>query len=120
MAVLYIVGTSTKQTCSSHFCILPNQEIYRRVDKRFLWNEMLLQPLLSVDDTSLHSFLLPIIHGAVFIHKCIMRVKLCLKASWKYRVQSLFEYFDLNASLNSFSMLLFVDLVEAASRKWVG
>ena len=51
------------------------QEAYRRIDKRFLWNEMLLQPFLTVGDDSVHSFVLPVIHGAIFIHKCIMRVR---------------------------------------------
>ena len=49
MAVLYIVGTSTKQTCSSHFCILPNQEIYRRVDKPGLW-----AALVEIDGETWH------------------------------------------------------------------
>ena len=46
------------------------------MDKRFLWNEMLLQPILAAGDESVHAFVLPVIHGAVFLHKCIMRVRI--------------------------------------------
>jgi hypothetical protein len=33
---------------------------------------------LTVDDESVHTFVLPVIHGAVFLHKCIMRVSIGL------------------------------------------
>ncbi len=46
------------------------------MDKRFLWNEVLLRPFLSLGDVpAVHPFTMPIIHGAVFIHRCIMKVR---------------------------------------------
>lgn len=56
-------------------------DIWRRMDKRFLWNENLLSPFLSVgDDQSVHHFIMPVIHGAIFINRCVVKDKAFLWA----------------------------------------
>ena len=45
------------------------------MEKRFLWNEALLRPFLAVgEEAAVYPFLMPVIHGAVFIHRCVMKV----------------------------------------------
>ncbi len=45
------------------------------MDHRFLWNEVLLRPFLAVsEEAAVYPFLMPVIHGAVFIHRCVMKV----------------------------------------------
>ena len=48
-----------------------------RVDPRFVWNESLLAPLLLAAPAhpAVHGFVVPLIHGAVFINKCMINGK---------------------------------------------
>ena len=47
------------------------EESWRRLDRRFIWNFNILQPIHSSSTADqVYKFTLPIIHGAVFIHRC--------------------------------------------------
>jgi len=43
-----------------------------RADLRFVWNESLLSPIVNAcgGQAQVHPFLVPLIHGAVFVNKC--------------------------------------------------
>ncbi len=56
-----------------------NQEslpLLQRADRRFVWNAKLLDPFVNAcagkpgGGDAVHSFLLPVIHGAVFVNRC--------------------------------------------------
>ncbi len=51
--------------------------LLHRCDRRFVWNFTALSEFktLSEEKPGLHSFLIPLIHGAVFINKCMINGK---------------------------------------------
>ena len=53
------------------------KEAWERLDRRFVWNEHLLQPFLDVkaNANDLHAFLTPLVHGAVFIRRVSLNRK---------------------------------------------
>ena len=54
------------------------KEAWDRLDQRFVWNDFSLGPFLDVKPNSndLHAFLMPLVHGAMFIRRCtINRVR---------------------------------------------
>ena len=48
------------------------KEAWDRLDERFVWNAFALSAFLEVkaNSTDLHAFIMPLIHGALFIKKC--------------------------------------------------
>lgn len=48
------------------------KESWDRLDHRFVWNAHALSPFLEIkaNSTDLHAFIMPLIHGAVFIKRC--------------------------------------------------
>ena len=66
MQRLYKQGPLT-QTCASQ-----GKEAWDRLDQRFVWNAYALRPFLEVkaNSTDLHAFIMPIVHGAMFIRRC--------------------------------------------------
>ena len=66
MQRLYKQGPLT-QTCASQ-----GKEAWDRLDERFVWNAYALRPFLEVkaNSTDLHAFIMPIVHGAMFIRRC--------------------------------------------------
>ena len=50
------------------------KESWDRLDHRFVWNAYALSPFLEIkaNSTDLHAFIMPLIHGAVFIKRCII------------------------------------------------
>ena len=54
------------------------KEAWDRLDERFVWNAHALSPFLEVKANSndLHAFIMPVVHGAMFIKRCnINKVK---------------------------------------------
>jgi len=50
-------------------------DAFSRLDERFLWNANLLSVLLKAGNAEeIHPFLTPVIHGALFINRCIIQV----------------------------------------------
>ena len=48
------------------------KEAWDRLDERFVWNKHALAPFLEVKANSndMHAFLMPLVHGAMFIRRC--------------------------------------------------
>ena len=58
------------------------KEAWDRLDERFVWNLNALAPFLEVKANSndLHAFIMPVVHGAMFIKRCnINKVLICAR-----------------------------------------
>ena len=66
MQRLYKQGPLTQPSAAQ------GKEAWDRLDERFVWNAFALTPFLEVKPNSsdLHAFIMPLIHGALFIRKC--------------------------------------------------